>query len=64
MITVDSCFILFLFLQIGMNFPDNKRRLSRQLLTDMNVAQLQVIVNHLHTQIEGKVTVLSIVAYV
>ncbi|KAA0201149.1 hypothetical protein HAZT_HAZT003349 [Hyalella azteca] len=41
------------FAKIGMNFPDNKRRLSRQLLTDMNVAQLQVIVNHLHTQIEG-----------
>ncbi|KAF2362134.1 Schwannomin interacting protein 1 [Trinorchestia longiramus] len=41
------------FSKIGMTFPDNKRRLSRQLLTDMNVAQLQVIVNHLHTQIEG-----------
>lgn len=39
--------------KMGMSFPDNKRRLSRQMLTDMNIAQLQVIVNHLHTQIEG-----------
>ncbi|XP_073941918.1 schwannomin interacting protein 1 isoform X3 [Choristoneura fumiferana] len=32
--------------------PD-RRRVSRQLLTDMNVAQLQVIVNELHSQIEA-----------
>ncbi|XP_069354249.1 schwannomin-interacting protein 1 homolog isoform X3 [Maniola hyperantus] len=32
--------------------PD-RRRVSRQLLTDMNIAQLQVIVNELHSQIEG-----------
>ncbi|KAL1514282.1 hypothetical protein ABEB36_003563 [Hypothenemus hampei] len=38
--------------KIGIPFPENKRRLSRQILTDMNVAQLQVIVNDLHTQIE------------
>ncbi|XP_068621264.1 schwannomin-interacting protein 1 homolog isoform X2 [Battus philenor] len=31
--------------------PD-RRRVSRQLLTDMNIAQLQVIVNELHSQIE------------
>lgn len=31
--------------------PD-KRRLSRQLLTDMNIAQLQILVNNLHTHIE------------
>lgn len=30
-----------------------KRRVSRQILTDMNVAQLQVIVNDLHSHIEG-----------
>lgn len=33
--------------------PHNRRRVSRQILTDMNVAQLQVIVNELHTQIEN-----------
>ncbi|XP_047986817.1 schwannomin-interacting protein 1 homolog [Leguminivora glycinivorella] len=32
--------------------PD-RRRVSRQLLTDMNVAQLQVVVNELHSQIES-----------
>ncbi|CAK1550015.1 unnamed protein product [Leptosia nina] len=32
--------------------PD-RRRVSRQILTDMNIAQLQVIVNELHSQIEG-----------
>ncbi|XP_045767102.1 schwannomin-interacting protein 1 homolog isoform X1 [Maniola jurtina] len=31
--------------------PD-RRRVSRHLLTDMNIAQLQVIVNELHSQIE------------
>ncbi|XP_047516179.1 schwannomin-interacting protein 1 homolog isoform X3 [Pieris napi] len=31
--------------------PD-RRRVSRQILTDMNIAQLQVIVNELHSQIE------------
>ncbi|CAH1102983.1 unnamed protein product [Psylliodes chrysocephalus] len=39
--------------KVGIPFPEDKRRLSRQILTDMNVAQLQVIVNDLHTQIEG-----------
>uniref|UniRef100_A0A8D9DMY5 Schwannomin-interacting protein 1 n=1 Tax=Cacopsylla melanoneura TaxID=428564 RepID=A0A8D9DMY5_9HEMI len=38
--------------KVGITFPKDRRRLSRQLLTDMNVAQLQVIVNDLHTQIE------------
>lgn len=38
---------------VGLPFPDNRHRLSRQILTDMNVAQLQVIVNDLHTQIEN-----------
>ncbi|XP_074029934.1 schwannomin interacting protein 1 isoform X2 [Leptinotarsa decemlineata] len=38
--------------KVGIPFPEDKRRLSRQILTDMNVAQLQVIVNDLHTQIE------------
>ncbi|KAK3887425.1 hypothetical protein Pcinc_008470 [Petrolisthes cinctipes] len=41
------------FNKIGVPFPDSKRRISRQILTDMNVAQLQVIVNDLHTQIES-----------
>ncbi|CAL4114085.1 unnamed protein product [Meganyctiphanes norvegica] len=40
-------------LKIGVHFPDSKRRVSRQILTDMNIAQLQVIVNDLHTQIES-----------
>ncbi|XP_056639444.1 general transcriptional corepressor trfA [Diorhabda sublineata] len=39
--------------KVGIPFPEDKRRLSRQILTDMNVAQLQVIVNDLHTQIEN-----------
>ncbi|KAI5633940.1 schwannomin-interacting protein 1 domain-containing protein [Phthorimaea operculella] len=30
----------------------DRRRVSRQLLTDMNIAQLQVIVNELHSEIE------------
>ncbi|XP_047544593.1 putative uncharacterized protein DDB_G0282133 isoform X2 [Vanessa atalanta] len=31
----------------------DRRRVSRHLLTDMNIAQLQVIVNELHSQIEA-----------
>ncbi|XP_061385765.1 schwannomin-interacting protein 1 homolog isoform X3 [Danaus plexippus] len=31
----------------------DRRRVSRHLLTDMNIAQLQVIVNELHSQIES-----------
>ncbi|XP_076323846.1 uncharacterized protein LOC143232380 isoform X2 [Tachypleus tridentatus] len=38
---------------VGIILPDGCHRLSRQLLTDMNLAQLQVIVNDLHTQIEN-----------
>ncbi|XP_013785612.1 general transcriptional corepressor trfA-like [Limulus polyphemus] len=38
---------------VGFTLPDGRHRLSRQILTDMNVAQLQVIVNDLHTQIEN-----------
>lgn len=38
---------------VGIAFPDGRHRLSRQMLTDMNVAQLQVIVNDLHSQIES-----------
>ncbi|XP_076311652.1 uncharacterized protein LOC143225684 isoform X2 [Tachypleus tridentatus] len=38
---------------VGFILPDGRHRLSRQILTDMNVAQLQVIVNDLHTQIEN-----------
>ena len=45
--------ILIIFLQLGIPFPWDCRRLSRQILTELNIAQLQVIVNDLHTQIEG-----------
>ncbi|XP_055379282.1 schwannomin-interacting protein 1 [Condylostylus longicornis] len=38
--------------KVGVNFPIEKRRVSRQMCTDMNIAQLQIIVNDLHTQIE------------
>ncbi len=38
---------------MGIPFPWDCRRLSRQILTELNIAQLQVIVNDLHTQIEG-----------
>ncbi|VEN37298.1 unnamed protein product [Callosobruchus maculatus] len=38
--------------KIGISFPEDKRRLSRQILTEMNIAQLQVIVNDLHSRIE------------
>jgi hypothetical protein len=38
--------------KVGVKIPETKRRLSRQLLTGMNVAQLQIIVNELHTFIE------------
>ncbi|BES89114.1 Schwannomin-interacting protein 1 [Nesidiocoris tenuis] len=39
--------------KVGVHFPPERRRVSRQMLTDMNVAQLQVLVNDLHTQIEN-----------
>lgn len=39
--------------KVGYHFPAEKRRVSRQMLTDMNVAQLQIIVNDFHTQIES-----------
>jgi len=48
---------VFLWLQVvGIpGFVDGKiRQLSRQLLQRMNIAQLQVVVNDLHTQIEGQ----------
>ena len=41
------------FQKIGVPFPDGRRRVSRQLLTEMNIAQLQVIVNDFHSRIEG-----------
>lgn len=37
---------------VGLSFPDGKNLLSHQALIAMNVAQLQVIVNDLHSQIE------------
>lgn len=39
--------------KLGIPFPWDCRRLNRQILTELNIAQLQVIVNDLHTQIEG-----------
>ncbi|XP_076334134.1 uncharacterized protein LOC143238084 isoform X2 [Tachypleus tridentatus] len=38
---------------VGFPLPDGRHRLSRQILTDMNIGQLQVIVNDIHTQIES-----------
>lgn len=38
--------------KVGIPFPAEKRRVSRQMLTDMNIAQLQIIVNDFHSQIE------------
>ncbi|GAB0095983.1 hypothetical protein DMENIID0001_114270 [Sergentomyia squamirostris] len=38
--------------KVGVYFPPEKRRLSRYFLTDLNIAQLQVIVNEMHNQIE------------
>ena len=38
--------------KVGVQIKPDKRRLSRQLLTDMNIAQLQILVNSLHTHIE------------
>lgn len=38
---------------VGFPFPDGKTYLNHSMLKDMNVAQLQVIVNDLHSQIES-----------
>lgn len=38
--------------KVGVVLAPEKRRVSRQILTDMNIAQLQVIVNDLHSHIE------------
>ncbi|ODM97426.1 Schwannomin-interacting protein 1 [Orchesella cincta] len=38
--------------KVGVQLQPERRRLTRQLLTEMNVAQLQVIVNDLHSHIE------------
>ncbi|XP_075151552.1 schwannomin interacting protein 1 isoform X2 [Haematobia irritans] len=38
--------------KIGVQMTADKRRVSRQMLTEMNIAQLQVLVNSLHTHIE------------
>lgn len=39
--------------KVGYNLTMDKRRLSRQILTDMNLTQLQIIVNDFHSQIES-----------
>lgn len=38
--------------KVGVDMPSSKRRLSRQFLTGMNIAQLQIIINEFHTFIE------------
>ncbi|GAB6031831.1 hypothetical protein CHUAL_010233 [Chamberlinius hualienensis] len=38
---------------VGIPFPDGKYKLSRHALSEMNLAQLQVIANDLHSQIEN-----------
>lgn len=38
--------------KVGLEVPSVKRRLSRQMLTGMNIAQLQIIINDFHTFIE------------
>ena len=37
--------------KVGVKLAPEKRRVSRQILTDMNIAQLQVIVNDMHSHI-------------
>lgn len=48
---IISCYVL---LQVGLPVRDLKKRAATQGLRDMNIAQLQVLVNDLHTQIESK----------
>ena len=43
--------------QVGLPVRDLKKRAATQGLRDMNVAQLQVLVNDLHTQIESKFSI-------
>uniref|UniRef100_A0A1A9W5D6 SCHIP-1 domain-containing protein n=1 Tax=Glossina brevipalpis TaxID=37001 RepID=A0A1A9W5D6_9MUSC len=38
--------------KIGIRMSNDKRRVSRQMLTELNIAQLQILVNNLHTHIE------------
>ncbi|KAK6622618.1 hypothetical protein RUM43_008460 [Polyplax serrata] len=38
--------------KIGIPFSCDRRRLNRQMLTEMNIAQLQIVANDLHTKIE------------
>ncbi|CRL01352.1 CLUMA_CG014480, isoform A [Clunio marinus] len=38
--------------KVGLKASPSKRRLSRQMLTTMNIAQLQIIINEFHTFIE------------
>lgn len=45
--------LIFTLSKLGIHLPRDCRRLSRKILTALNVPQLQVIVNDLHTQIEG-----------
>ncbi len=40
--------------QVGLPVRDVKRQAATSGLKDMNVAQLQVLVNDLHTQIESE----------
>ena len=51
-IKIKNEYFCFVF-QVGIPFPDGRHKVSRHALMEMNVAQLQVIVNDLHTQIES-----------
>ena len=42
---------LYSSLQVGVQLGEDRRRLSRVLLTELNVAQLQVVANDLHARI-------------
>lgn len=51
-VTYIQCILtLSLFFQVGVQLGEDRRRLSRVLLTELNVAQLQVVANDLHARI-------------
>ena len=41
----------FALFQIGVTLGEERRRLTRALLTELNIAQLQVLANDLHARI-------------
>lgn len=48
---VTKNWIVHYSLQVGVQLGEDRRRLSRVLLTELNVAQLQVVANDLHARI-------------